>query len=55
MYSEGIYQYMKKQTGPDSVYLTTKEDLQNFTNNYDASIVGTDVLLRCGGGGPGYS
>lgn len=38
--SDGIYNYMKKQTGPDSVYLKTKEDLQTFVNNYDASIVG---------------
>uniref|UniRef100_A0A3P8TK48 Protein disulfide-isomerase n=1 Tax=Amphiprion percula TaxID=161767 RepID=A0A3P8TK48_AMPPE len=38
--AEGIYQYMKKQTGPDSVLLRTKEDLQAFVNNYDASIVG---------------
>lgn len=41
MNSDGIYNYMKKQTGPDSVYLKTKEDLQTFVNNYDASIVGT--------------
>lgn len=42
--SDGIYNYMKKQTGPDSVHLKTKEDLQTFVNNYDASIVGmTDV------------
>uniref|UniRef100_A0AAQ5ZGK3 Thioredoxin domain-containing protein n=1 Tax=Amphiprion ocellaris TaxID=80972 RepID=A0AAQ5ZGK3_AMPOC len=40
--AEGIYQYMKKQTGPDSVLLRTKEDLQAFVNNYDASIVGAD-------------
>lgn len=38
--SDGIYNYMKKQTGPDSVHLKTKEDLQTFVNNYDASIVG---------------
>ncbi|KAM6900062.1 protein disulfide isomerase family A, member 8 [Xenentodon cancila] len=38
--ADGIYHYMKKQTGPDSVHLKTKEDLQTFTNNYDASIVG---------------
>ncbi|KAM4540146.1 protein disulfide-isomerase A3-like [Odontesthes bonariensis] len=38
--ADGIYQYMKKQTGPDSVHLKTKEDLQTFVNNYDASIVG---------------
>uniref|UniRef100_A0A3B4ZNW3 Protein disulfide isomerase family A, member 8 n=2 Tax=Stegastes partitus TaxID=144197 RepID=A0A3B4ZNW3_9TELE len=38
--SEGICQYMKKQTGPDSALLRTKEDLHAFVNNYDASIVG---------------
>uniref|UniRef100_A0A8C9XYJ7 protein disulfide-isomerase n=1 Tax=Sander lucioperca TaxID=283035 RepID=A0A8C9XYJ7_SANLU len=38
--AEGIYQYMKKQTGPDSVQLQTEEDLQTFIDNYDASIVG---------------
>ncbi|XP_037549349.1 protein disulfide-isomerase A3-like [Nematolebias whitei] len=38
--ADGIYNYMKKQTGPDSVYLKTKEDLQTFVNSYDASIVG---------------
>uniref|UniRef100_A0AAQ5X6Z3 protein disulfide-isomerase n=1 Tax=Amphiprion ocellaris TaxID=80972 RepID=A0AAQ5X6Z3_AMPOC len=43
--AEGIYQYMKKQTGPDSVLLRTKEDLQAFVNNYDASIVG--MVLHC--------
>nr|XP_020477138.1 protein disulfide-isomerase A3-like isoform X3 [Monopterus albus] len=38
--ADGIYQYMKKQTGPDSVHLKTEEDLQTFINHYDASIVG---------------
>lgn len=42
--SDGIYQYMKKQTGPDSVHLKTEEDLQTFINNYDASIFGTLIL-----------
>uniref|UniRef100_A0A3B5MWW0 Protein disulfide isomerase family A, member 8 n=1 Tax=Xiphophorus couchianus TaxID=32473 RepID=A0A3B5MWW0_9TELE len=44
--SAGIYNYMTKQTGPDSLHLKSKEDLQNFVNNYDASIVvfsGTDA------------
>ncbi|KAM9386400.1 protein disulfide-isomerase A3-like [Pholidichthys leucotaenia] len=38
--AEGIYQYMKKQAGPDSVHLKTKEHLEDFVNNYDASVVG---------------
>nr|XP_061786860.1 protein disulfide-isomerase A3-like [Nerophis lumbriciformis] len=38
--AEGMYQYMKKQTGPDSVSLLTKEDLQTFTHHWDASVVG---------------
>uniref|UniRef100_A0A3P8WVA1 protein disulfide-isomerase n=1 Tax=Cynoglossus semilaevis TaxID=244447 RepID=A0A3P8WVA1_CYNSE len=38
--TDGISQYMKKQTGPDSVQLQTPEDLQNFVNHYDASVVG---------------
>nr|XP_057903403.1 protein disulfide-isomerase A3-like [Doryrhamphus excisus]XP_057903404.1 protein disulfide-isomerase A3-like [Doryrhamphus excisus] len=38
--AEGIYHYMKKQTGPDSVTVLTEEDLQTFVNHYDASIVG---------------
>uniref|UniRef100_A0A8C6P4B7 Protein disulfide-isomerase A3 n=1 Tax=Nothobranchius furzeri TaxID=105023 RepID=A0A8C6P4B7_NOTFU len=42
--ANGIYNYMMKQTGPDSVHLKSKEDLQTFVKNYDASIVGmTDV------------
>ncbi len=39
--SDGIYHYMKKQTGPDSVHLKTEEDLQTFINHYDASVIGT--------------
>uniref|UniRef100_A0A8C2WWJ5 Protein disulfide-isomerase n=1 Tax=Cyclopterus lumpus TaxID=8103 RepID=A0A8C2WWJ5_CYCLU len=38
--ADGIYHYMKKQTGPDSVHLQAEEDLQTFTDHYDASIVG---------------
>ncbi|XP_026155253.1 protein disulfide isomerase family A, member 8 [Mastacembelus armatus] len=38
--ADGIYHYMKKQTGPDSVHLKTEENLQTFINHYDASIVG---------------
>uniref|UniRef100_A0A3Q3XBN6 Protein disulfide-isomerase n=1 Tax=Mola mola TaxID=94237 RepID=A0A3Q3XBN6_MOLML len=38
--ADGIYHYMKKQTGPDSVHLETDKDLQTFIDNYDASIVG---------------
>ncbi|XP_029022462.1 protein disulfide isomerase family A, member 8 [Betta splendens] len=38
--ADGIYHYMKKQTGPDSVHLKTKEDLQTFIDHYDASVVG---------------
>ncbi|XP_059206610.1 protein disulfide-isomerase A3-like [Centropristis striata] len=38
--AEGIYQVMRKQTGPDSVYLETRDHLQNFIDQYDASIVG---------------
>uniref|UniRef100_A0A3B5QEE0 Protein disulfide-isomerase A3 n=1 Tax=Xiphophorus maculatus TaxID=8083 RepID=A0A3B5QEE0_XIPMA len=38
--ASGIYNYMTKQTGPDSLHLKSKEDLQNFVSNYDASIVG---------------
>lgn len=38
--SDGIYEYMKRQTGPDSFHLKTDEDLQTFINNYDASIIG---------------
>lgn len=39
--ADGIYEYMKRQTGPDSFHLKTDEDLQAFINNYDASIIGT--------------
>uniref|UniRef100_A0A8C5BF74 protein disulfide-isomerase n=1 Tax=Gadus morhua TaxID=8049 RepID=A0A8C5BF74_GADMO len=38
--ADGIVQYMRTQTGPDSVPLRTEEDLQAFVNNYDPSIVG---------------
>ncbi|XP_029282012.1 protein disulfide-isomerase A3-like [Cottoperca gobio] len=38
--ADGIYHYMKKQTGPDSVHLQTEEDLQTFVSHYDASVVG---------------
>ncbi|XP_054619260.1 protein disulfide isomerase family A, member 8 isoform X2 [Dunckerocampus dactyliophorus] len=38
--AEGIYQYMNKQTGPDSVSLLTEEDLQIFIDHCDASIIG---------------
>uniref|UniRef100_A0A3P9IAE1 Protein disulfide-isomerase n=2 Tax=Oryzias latipes TaxID=8090 RepID=A0A3P9IAE1_ORYLA len=38
--ADGIYEVMRRQTGPDSVHLKSKEDLQAFVNNYDASIVG---------------
>lgn len=43
--SDGIYHYMKKQTGPDSVHLKTEQDLQTFINNYDASIVGRLMIV----------
>uniref|UniRef100_A0A7N6FBR9 protein disulfide-isomerase n=1 Tax=Anabas testudineus TaxID=64144 RepID=A0A7N6FBR9_ANATE len=46
--AEGIYHYMKKQTGPDSVHLKTEEDLKTFVNNYDASIVGLEYLKAAG-------
>uniref|UniRef100_H3CG96 Protein disulfide-isomerase n=1 Tax=Tetraodon nigroviridis TaxID=99883 RepID=H3CG96_TETNG len=38
--ADGIYEYMKRQTGPDSLHLRTDEDLQSFVSNYDASIIG---------------
>ncbi|KAF7646553.1 hypothetical protein LDENG_00185780 [Lucifuga dentata] len=38
--ADGIYHFMKKQTGPDSVHLKTEEDLQTFINHFDASVVG---------------
>lgn len=38
--SDGIYEFMKRQTGPDSLHLKTDEELQAFINNYDASIIG---------------
>ncbi|KAI2652675.1 Protein disulfide-isomerase A3 [Labeo rohita] len=38
--ADGIVNYMKKQAGPDSVPLHSEHDLENFINNFDASIVG---------------
>ncbi|KAK5884166.1 hypothetical protein CesoFtcFv8_020423 [Champsocephalus esox] len=38
--ADGIYQHMKKQTGPDSVLLQTEDELQTFIKHYDASVVG---------------
>ncbi|XP_068603609.1 protein disulfide isomerase family A, member 8 [Brachionichthys hirsutus] len=38
--ADGIYHFMKKQTGPDSALLDTEEDLQTFIGRYDASVVG---------------
>uniref|UniRef100_A0A8C1JPI2 Protein disulfide-isomerase n=1 Tax=Cyprinus carpio TaxID=7962 RepID=A0A8C1JPI2_CYPCA len=38
--AEGIVNYMKKLAGPDSVPLHSEHDLENFINNFDASIVG---------------
>ncbi|CAI5644618.1 protein disulfide isomerase family A, member 8 isoform X4 [Oreochromis niloticus] len=38
--AEGIYETMRRQTGPDSMHLKTKDDLKAFVNNHDASIVG---------------
>uniref|UniRef100_A0A8C6U5L7 protein disulfide-isomerase n=1 Tax=Neogobius melanostomus TaxID=47308 RepID=A0A8C6U5L7_9GOBI len=43
---EGILQVMKRQSGPDSVLLESKADLQRFVNHYDASIVGQLFLVR---------
>ncbi|KAJ4922208.1 hypothetical protein JOQ06_016614, partial [Pogonophryne albipinna] len=40
--ADGIYQHMKKQTGPDSVLLQTEDELQTFIKHYDASVVGAD-------------
>ncbi|XP_075996293.1 protein disulfide-isomerase A3-like [Genypterus blacodes] len=47
--ADGIYHYMKKQTGPDSVHLKTEEDLKAFINNYDASIIGVFSGARSSG------
>lgn len=46
---DGIYHYMKKQTGPDSVQLKTDEDLKTFIDHYDASIIGMtcDLIETC--------
>ncbi|KAG7471533.1 disulfide-isomerase A3-like [Solea senegalensis] len=38
--ADGISQYMKKQTGPDSVLLRTHSDLQTFISHYEPSVVG---------------
>ncbi|XP_073714233.1 protein disulfide isomerase family A, member 8 [Misgurnus anguillicaudatus] len=38
--ADGIVSYMKKQAGPDSVTLHSEYDLENFINNFDASVVG---------------
>uniref|UniRef100_A0A8D0CDR5 Protein disulfide isomerase family A, member 7 n=1 Tax=Scleropages formosus TaxID=113540 RepID=A0A8D0CDR5_SCLFO len=38
--TEGIVHYMQKQTGPSSVVLHSKEDLDAFINHSDASVVG---------------
>ncbi|XP_071401704.1 protein disulfide-isomerase A3-like, partial [Centroberyx affinis] len=38
--ADGIFHYMKKQTGPNSVPLKTEEDLQTFITHFEASIVG---------------
>ncbi|KAJ0055159.1 hypothetical protein NL108_011433 [Boleophthalmus pectinirostris] len=38
--ADGIVQVMKKQSGPDSVLLRSKSDLEHFVNHYEASIVG---------------
>lgn len=43
--TDGIVNYMKKQAGPDSVLLQSEHDLENFINNFDASVVGKCVLL----------
>lgn len=37
--------YMKNQAGPDSVPLQSEQDLENFLNNFDASVVGKYILL----------
>ncbi|XP_062265582.1 protein disulfide isomerase family A, member 8 [Platichthys flesus] len=38
--ADGIYQSMKKQTGPDSVHLKSRDELHSFIKHYDASIIG---------------
>lgn len=38
--TDGIVNYMKNQAGPDSVPLQSEHDLENFINNFDASVVG---------------
>lgn len=37
---EGIYQMMQLQAGPDSVLLQSDDELQDFTNHQEASIIG---------------
>lgn len=37
---EGIYQVMQLQAGPDSVLLQSDDELQDFTNHPEASIIG---------------
>ncbi|XP_067093619.1 protein disulfide isomerase family A, member 7 [Osmerus mordax] len=38
--ADGIVSFMKKQAGPSSVPLHTEEALNNFVNNFEASVVG---------------
>ncbi|XP_057684504.1 protein disulfide-isomerase A3-like isoform X2 [Corythoichthys intestinalis] len=38
--AEGIFEYMSKQTGPDSLRLLSDDDLRTFVRHYDASVVG---------------
>ncbi|XP_051925897.1 protein disulfide-isomerase A3-like [Hippocampus zosterae] len=38
--AEGIFEFMMKQTGPDSAMLLTEEELQSFVQHHDASVVG---------------
>ncbi|XP_077600193.1 protein disulfide-isomerase A3-like [Stigmatopora nigra] len=38
--ADGIFEYMSKQTGPDSLRLLNSDDLKNFIRHYDSSIVG---------------
>uniref|UniRef100_A0A669DED6 Protein disulfide-isomerase n=1 Tax=Oreochromis niloticus TaxID=8128 RepID=A0A669DED6_ORENI len=50
--AEGIYETMRRQTGPDSMHLKTKDDLKAFVNNHDASIVGTRSRVFSGTDSP---
>uniref|UniRef100_A0A8C9SQ93 Protein disulfide isomerase family A, member 7 n=1 Tax=Scleropages formosus TaxID=113540 RepID=A0A8C9SQ93_SCLFO len=52
---EGIVHYMQKQTGPSSVVLHSKEDLDAFINHSDASVVGEYVVGICKGCGFDYA